>query len=273
MSPYEILYLIILLCLSFIKTIFWIKFIIPYDKIVLYINGNKDLNTGFYKDDNFERACSLSEQSFSHEELLKMLSGGNIPEKQIAALKFDYVSSTDDAKILISNLTGCDGKIREAVALKINQLMSNGAKEYFIFPEIMASAAIDINANICRLIVDSAKLLNDNEEFAPKYAEAIIKYILEALDKLDSFIFRDKKYVINKQLFKLYWCLETLKDFHDRIDENLMLDILEKCAEQKEYTIREKTAQIAILSKKYNKIADKLKLDDNYYVKAVFKSS
>ena len=231
------------------------------------------MNTGFYKDDNFEQACSLSEKNFSHEALLKLLSEGNIPEKQIAALKFDYVSSTDDAKALINNLTGCDGKIREAVALKIHQFISNGAKEYFIFPDIMASAAIDINANICRLIVDSAKLLKDNEEFAPKYAECIVAYVLEALDKLDSFIFRDKKYVINKQLFKLYWCLETLKDFHDIIDEKLMLDILEKCAEQKEYTIREKAAHIAILSKKYKKVADQLELDDNYYVKAVFKSS
>lgn len=215
----------------------------------------------------------MSEQNFSHEELLKMLSKGNITEKQIAALKLDYVSSAEDARILINNLTGCDGKIREAVALKINQLMSNGAKEYFIFPEIMASATIDINANICRLIVDSAMLLKENETFANNYTECIIKYILEAFDKLDSFIFRDKKYVINKQLFKLYWCLETLKNFHNRIDNNLMLNILEKCAVQKEYTIREKAAQISILSEKYNKIANKLKLDDNYYVKTVFKSS
>ena len=39
----------------------------------------------------------------------------------------------------------------------------------------------------------------------------ILKFINDSFKELDKFIFRDKKYVINKQLFKLYWSLEALK--------------------------------------------------------------
>jgi hypothetical protein len=48
-----------------------------------------DLNTGFYKDldTNFEQALKMSDVNFSHEQLISMLINGNIPEKQIAALK------------------------------------------------------------------------------------------------------------------------------------------------------------------------------------------
>ena len=115
------------------------------------------MNTGFYKDldTNFELACKMSEQDFSHEELISMLQIGNIPEKQIAALKITKIKNSDEAKILMNNLTGCDGKIREAVALKINQLLNqdNKIKRLFISessPKTFADATIDINGNCSR---------------------------------------------------------------------------------------------------------------------------
>ena len=93
------------------------------------------MNTGFYKDldTNFEQACYLCESEFSHEELLELLKNGNIPQKQIAALKFDYVNSENDARALVSVLTGCDGKIREAVALKIFQIISSDLESRKLF--------------------------------------------------------------------------------------------------------------------------------------------
>ena len=85
----------------------------------------KNLNKGFYidLDTNFQEACEMSEREFSHEELIELLKNGNIPQKQIAALKLDYILNQEEANILINNLTGCDGKIREAVALKISNLL------------------------------------------------------------------------------------------------------------------------------------------------------
>lgn len=242
--------------------------------IILYNNRDKDLNTGFYAnlDTNFYEACEMCDKNFSHAELIEMLSSGNIPQKQIAALKLDGVFSPDDAKVLVSNLTGCDGKIREAVALKIYQILIENSelREFFNFPEIFADATIDINANICRLVVDSACLMKNVENFAENYSNIISKFAFEALKTLDSFIFRDKKYVINKQLFKLYWCLETLKNFYTYLDEKVLFEVLSQCTDQKEYTIREKTAQILLESEKFPKLRNKLENDENYYVKSVF---
>ena len=76
-------------------------------------------------DENFDLACELSEKNFTHEELLQMLNNGNIVERQIAALKFDKVENDVDALALMNNLTGCDGKIREAIALRINQIITS----------------------------------------------------------------------------------------------------------------------------------------------------
>ncbi len=235
------------------------------------------MNTGFYADldTNFYQACDMCDRNFSHTELIEMLKNGNIPQKQIAALKLDYVYSKEDALALISNLTGCDGKIREAVVLKIYQILSEKQNVYkfFNYPKIFANATIDINANICRLVVDSASLMRNMKGFANEYTNEIIKIANEALKELDSFIFRDKKYVINKQLFKLYWCLETLKNFYSYVPQNLLEEILSKSAAQKEYTIREKTAQILILSDILPELKQQLQNDENYYVKTVFTKS
>lgn len=238
----------------------------------------QNLNTGFYEDlnTNFEQAFIMATQNFSHEELINMLRNGNIPEKQIAALKIETLDSEEETTVLISNLTGCDGKIREAVALKINKLLNSSElkyKKYFSeFPEIFADATIDINGNICRLVIDSVYYLKSSSEFSQIYLNKIFEFINDSFKELDNFIFRDKKYVINKQLFKLYWCLEALKLFVDTIDSVKLLEILTRASQEKEYTIREKIAQILVLkpSKEFYSLAEDLKSDENYYVRQVF---
>ena len=234
------------------------------------------MNTGFYKnlDTNFEQAYEMAQKEFSHFELIELLKTGNIPEKQIAALELKYLNSSDEAKILVNNLTGCDGKIREAVALKINQLLHQDKIyiEYFTQAEVFANATIDINGNICRLVIDSVAMLKENKIFSELYLNKVLEFIDETFIEIDKFIFRDKKYVINKQLFKLYWCLETLKLFASEIEKSLLLKILERASLEKEYTIREKVAQILILinDTNFNPLKERLKQDENYYVKNVF---
>lgn len=225
-------------------------------------------------DENFDLACELSEKEFTHQELLKMLEVGNIAERQIAALKFDKVENDVDALALMNNLTGCDGKIREAVALRINQLLTSNieARAFFNYPLVFADATIDINANICRLVVDSAKLLKADAEFSKIYLERILEFTQQAFEELDKFIFRDKKYVINKQLFKLYWCLETLQNYYMEIDNTKLKQILEQGAAQSEYTIREKVAQIVRLAGGFEDLKNRLEQDENYYVRAIFNS-
>ena len=241
------------------------------------MNNSKNFNTDYYNENNFEEAYKFAEDSFSHDELCKMLKHGNIPQKQIAALKFDYIYSIEDVKLILDNLTGCDGKIREAIAYKINSIICEYPETKALFADIsaetFAKATIDINANICRLTVDSAKLLKNYNNFAELYSSIILKYTNEAIIELDKFIFKDKKYVINKQLFKLYWCLEAISYFYEFIDEKILADILYKCASQQEYTIREKCAQIIVITNKFSELKNQLKNDENYYVRQVFTSS
>lgn len=232
-----------------------------------------NLNTGFYKnlDTNFEQALKMSESVFSHEELLDLLKNGNIPEKQIAALKLENVYNLKEAEILVSNLTGCDGKIRETVALKVNSLLNNneGLCKFFNQAEIFADASIDINANICRLVIDSVAILKKDSEFSKLYLDKILKFINEAFCEIDKFIFRDKKYVINKQLFKLYWALEALYLYTEELSSEILLPILNRAVLEREYTIREKVAIIVKKKsdKKFEQLREKLLNDENYYVR------
>ena len=241
-----------------------------YGNIYINMNSFEHDDTNFDKD--FEFAYNLCLKEYSHSELILMLKNGSIAEKQIAALKFDCVSHKDDVEALLSNLTGCDGKIREAVAFKINSLLKNKNAQILFAPlasKTFADASIDINANICRLIVDSALILKPYYNFSQDYTNYILKFIKEALVELDKFIFRDKKYVINKQLFKLYWCLEALADFHEYVNSDELLHILKKCSMQTEYTIREKVAEILKKSNLSEDIKSKLMNDENYYVKQI----
>lgn len=234
------------------------------------------MNIDFYNDldTNFEQALCMAAQDFSHEELIAMLKNGNVPQKQIAALKLDRIDNHEEANVLLSNLTGCDGKIREAVALKINTILNENPK-FTLFnnsPEIFANASIDINGNICRLVIDSVSIIKNEKTFADIYLNKILYFIQEAFSELDKFIFRDKKYVINKQLFKLYWAMEAIKLFANDLDDCILLPILEKAASITEYTIREKVAQIVIIkdASAYSKLKELLINDENYYVRNVF---
>lgn len=231
------------------------------------------MNSGFYKDldTNFEQALEMSAKDFTHEELLGMLQNGNIPQKQLAALRLCGVNNQEEADVLVSNLTGCDGKIREAVSLKINSLLREEpeSRKFFNQAEIFANATIDINANVCRVVVESVAILKEDKEFSRVYLEKILGFIQESFEGLDKIAFRDKKYVINKQLFKLYWCLESLRNFVDDIESGTLLKILERSIQETEYTIREKVAQIVVLTD-FEKLKEQLKNDENYYVRAVF---
>ena len=234
------------------------------------------MNSGYEEslDKNFGRAYSLCTGRFSHEELFEFLKNGNMPEKQFAALEISKLNSQDEADILMNNLTGCDGKIREAVAFKISELIQTNKKLFYYYPEIFADATIDINANICRTIIECLNYLKDNSEFAKSYTDKILMFINDALETLDSFNFRDKKYTINKQLFKLYWCLEGVNVFFEKLDENDLIEPLARCAKLEEYTIREKVALVLkheVKTEQLINLKKHLKSDSNYYVKNVYR--
>ena len=120
-----------------------------------------------------------------------------------------------------------------------------------------------------KYIIDSVSILKNDKTFSELYLNKILDFIAEAFEEIDKFIFKDKKYVINKQLFKLYWSLEALKLFVNNISSEKLQPILERALKESEYTIREKVAQIVSLldSSEYDEMKSKLAQDENYYVR------
>jgi len=234
------------------------------------------LNNSYYEtlDENFTQALNLYETDYTHSDLLEFLKNGNIVQKQIAALKLETIKSIEDAQILVSNLVGQDGKIREAVSLRLNEFMSTPellpyfetAQNYKIF----LAAIIDINANICRNVICAISNLKNNDTFLNQFCPELVKLSSELLDKIEKFDFQDGKYKVNKEVFKLYWCLETIYEFYDKINFIDLKQIILRAKNIQEYTIREKAAKI--LSRHFNdeelKLAQiELKNDSNYYVR------
>ena len=234
------------------------------------------MNTSYYEtlDENFNKAVELMNKELSHEELISMLKNGNIAEKQIAALRLDTINSEKDADILINNLTGQDGKIREAVSMRINEFMSNpdllpffeNTKSYDIFLD----AIIDINANICRNIISAISNMKNNCEFSSYFTRKLTQKTSALLEVIKDFDFQEGKYKVNKEVFKLYWCLETLYHFTEKVDFAELKKILLTAKDINEYTIREKTAKI--LTKHFSdpdleNARQELKNDPNYYVR------
>lgn len=234
------------------------------------------MNTGYYEtlNENFAQALNLYEQEYSHGELIALLKDGNIVQKQIAALKLDGVYSDYDARVLVDNLTGQDGKIREAVSLKLNEFMANSDflpyfKDNSIYTTFL-DAIIDINANICRNVISAVSNLKDDEDFCKIFCTNLINLTLDLLSKVEEFDFQEGKYKINKEVFKLYWCLETVYEFCDKIEFPFLKQIILRSKNVQEYTIREKAAKI--LSKGFEDsellaAQQELRSDKNYYVR------
>lgn len=223
---------------------------------------------------NFNTALNLYENKYLHEDLIEMLKNGSIVEKQISALKLEKLTCSEDAHSLLSNLTGQDGKIREAVSFKIKEFCHNqDYQEYFYNRyclDIFLDAIIDINGNICRNIISSIKMLKNYSQFKTYFCPKLIDMALKLTEKIDKFDIQDGKYKVNKEIFKLYWCLETIYILYDKVDICALVSVLCKTKRVRDYTIREKTAKI--LTRNFDneeliKIREELRQDKNYYVR------
>ena len=234
------------------------------------------MNNTYYEntDENFINALKFYETDYTHAQLIELLQNGNIPQKQIAALKLDTIKSEIDAQILLSNLTGQDGKIREAVSMRLAEFMRDKNCIGYFEPSKNAQkfldAVIDINGNICRNVISAISNLKNDEEFCNIFCEKLTKLTEELLDIVEKFDFQDGKYKVNKEAFKLYWCLETIYVFWDKINLQRLKNIISKASQIGEYTIREKSAKILTQDfddKDLTAIKNKLKNDSNYYVR------
>lgn len=221
-------------------------------------------------DENFNLAANLCEQNYDYQRLIRFLENGNVMEKQLAALEIQGIKSKTDAMILVSNLTQQDGKIREAVAFKINQLIRNdNFADFFnsekVF-EILFEGLMDINGNICRLICE---ICDFNNPFTKYLAKNLPQKIGEILIKIEALSADEKQYKISKRNFQLYWSLEALYYCINEVNISEIKGFLLQTGEFEDYTIREKTAKILakVTDSKLDNLKENLKHDDNYYVR------
>ena len=230
-----------------------------------------------YLEENFNKALNLCEAELTHLGLLELLANGDVAERQFAALSLSCVETQEEAEIVISNLTGCDGKIREAIGSRLDEFLSGESASFFLpYYEIFADATIDINANISRFVIDAIRVFADNAEFGNKYSDILMRFMAEAFEEISKIKFRDKKYVLNKQLFKMYWALEGLKGFYKYVDEACLLNVLQQVLERSEYTIREKAAEILVKFKdkeSFQALIDEVSSDENFYVRRVLENT
>lgn len=224
--------------------------------------------------ENLNKVVGLCENSYTTDEIISILKNGSVMEKQVAVLGLEELRTKEDAEALMENLTGIDGKVRQAVAFKILQLIPK-YKDLFLdekFYEIFANSIIDIDSNVCRLDLEAILYLKDNEEFSKFIANKMKDITFTALEELSKISFKAKKYTSNKQYFKIYWCLETLSSFYESLNLEDLKKLLTQCSKLPEYTIREKCA--LILKNDFDdedliKIKNELLNDENYYVRNV----
>lgn len=227
---------------------------------------------------NYNNALNLLDKEFTHQELITFLEKGSVIERQFASLNLKDVQNKDEANLLLNNLVGVDGKIREATALKVSELTFKTPELFFDNRnfDLFLNATIDIDSNVCRLAISSALNIKQFKDFSTFYTDGVIKIINTALDEISKFTFRDKKYKINKQIFKIYWCLEALIYFYEFAKDEDLEKVLINCANLPEYTVREKCAKILTkinLTPSLKEVKTKLENDENYYVRDIFSNN
>ncbi len=198
--------------------------------------------------------------------------------KIFSVINLDSIDNINDFYVLIKHLTNCSNPLREAVALKLEDLYNKKRICFFDekIKEKFLSAIVDINPNVSRaicsvlaknkciaenmeldIIFKINELLNSIEEFQHNYNET---FFVNALNK--------KNHAKNKKLFALYWLLEALSFSFSNNYNSKVLDILNCTIKFCDYTIREKTAKI--LNKMENCPCNMLRFiknDQNFYVK------
>lgn len=217
--------------------------------------------------EDFNTVLNIYENDYSHTDLIEFLKNGTIAEKQASVLKLEKLSSAEDADILMQNLTNCDGKIREAVSFRLPEFVRENPEFFTNFDEIFLDAIIDINGNICRNSISALAYLKSFDNFCARFCTKLTERTLKLAKFVKTFDIQDGKYKVNKEIFKLYWYLETIYNFTEFIE---IKDIINETKDIADYTIREKTAKILSKFDDFAQIKQELKQDKNYYVRRIW---
>lgn len=215
--------------------------------------------------------------NLNHKEIIKNIKDEFIDDfdKIFSIINLEQLNSIEEAMCLFKNLINHPTPIREATALKLEEIYSDAFYNNEI-KEIFLKSIIDINPNVCRAIIT---IISNSELLKQNLCKSIIieinKLIQEIKEndkKLGGF-YKDaqkirKNHAKNKKLFSLYWLLEGLSVCELKKNNSSVLEILNQTIKFNDYTIREKTAKIMMkLDKIPNELLQIAKNDQNFYVK------
>ena len=220
---------------------------------------------------------SDSRFDFAHQEIIDNLLNDSIDDfvKIFSIINLEAFESKDDIFALIKNLTNHPTPIREAAALKLEELYQD---EYYDnkIKDIILSAIIDINPNVCRavcLMISKSLLLKQEllNDLILRINQLLIQ-INENNLQLGGFYEDESKirknHAKNKKLFSLYWYLEALSFCNCNKNNSEVLEILKQTIKFNDYTIREKTVKVLVkLDNPPNDLLQIAKRDQNFYVK------
>ncbi len=225
-----------------------------------------------------EKAANVVQKSYKKEEIAAILKSDDELEKPIAIMSIEKIEDKTTADLLIDNLTGCDGRIREASAVKISEFLQNSETCIYFLDEksieIILDGIMDINPNVGRSLIDGIKECKQLQTLLQPHLINKIEKIITKLKEISESPFKEnrlnnrKNHAKNKIMFNLYWALEALYFTDLGNDSDKLFDILSFTSSIFDYTIREKAAKI--LSKMKNPppvLLHKLKNDENFYVK------
>ena len=162
---------------------------------------------------NFDECFKFFELELSHDELYASLCGGNIAEKQLSCVRIEHCNNAQEARILMDNLTGIDGKVRETVSFKLKTFVTEHP-ELFLqqeFYNIFLDAIIDINGNICRNIICALEALTKDNKFCEYFVSNVIERALTVTEKIENFEYKDRKYVQIKRFLNFTGIWKSLE--------------------------------------------------------------
>lgn len=232
--------------------------------------------------DSTEAAFCLSNLSLSQKDIIKFLNSDNQHYKNVALLKIQSVTSHQEASILMENLVGNSTKVRDLAAQKIRFFIEDKVLNHYFQDKnnvsIIQQGIVDINPNVCRNIINSIIYFEHKEMLLKGILDSVFEYI-EAISQYKA----EADHSYYKNLFKVYWSITTITtilncgNFDIKPYEEQILELIEKSYRKREYTIREKSAQLALCFSNYN-IKNKANLDsilldlsndENFYVGSV----
>ena len=195
--------------------------------------------------------------------------------KIFSIINLEKFENLEEAELLFTHLTNQQTPIREAVALKLEEIYKDKLYSTFIKEQLL-KAIIDINPNVCRAICNiifKSEFLKNN-----LLNDLIIRInnLLVEIKKQDRSLggFYDdaqkirKNHAKNKKLFSLYWYLEVLSICIKGKNNSQVLEIIKETIKFNDYTIREKTAKILInINDSPIELLKIVQNDQNFYVK------